>query len=389
VKFGFAIAGLLSGAIISLVGFAPGAAAQPEGAVDGLRLFYSGVPIFGTLLAMWIMRDYDLDETRATEVHAELERRKQPVVSAPSRGSAGRPTLRSRGLDLSAVRPSPLAGQTPQEIRSRFSQVLASRVHGLCFTPYAAGQRAGDWLSEAQIRRRLEIVAPHTQWVRSFSCTEGHEHIPRLARAMGLKTVVGAWISRDRERNEREIQALARLAEEGVVDIATVGNEVLLRDELSEQELLDCIRRARASLPGRVPVSCVDAYFQFLDRPALVAACDVLLPNCYPFWEGADIAHASPYLEHMYGLVQGVAHGKKVIVAETGWPGGGQSVLAAVPSPVNAMSYFIEAQDWARRAGVELFYFSSFDEPWKLAQEGEVGAQWGLWDKDERPKYGV
>ena len=78
---GFAIAGLLSGAIMSFVGFAPGAATQAAGAVDGLRLFYSGVPIFGTLLAMWVMHDYDLDEKRATEVHAEIERRKRSAAA--------------------------------------------------------------------------------------------------------------------------------------------------------------------------------------------------------------------------------------------------------------------------------------------------------------------
>jgi len=115
----------------------------------------------------------------------------------------------------------------------------------------------------------------------------------------------------------------------------------------------------------------------------------VLLPNCYPFWEGAEVSQAPFYLQHMHALVQKVAGGKKIIVAETGWPGKGQSVSAAVPSPENAMRYFIDTQDWARREGVELFYFSSFDEPWKLGQEGEVGAQWGLWDKDERPKYGA
>ena len=69
-----------------------------------------------------------------------------------------------------------------------------------------------------------------------------------------------------------------------------VGNEVLLREELPEQELLAYIQRVKAAVPEDVPVGCVDAYFQFLERPALTAACDVLLPNCYPFWEGADIA---------------------------------------------------------------------------------------------------
>jgi len=76
VKFGFAIAGLLSGAIMTVVGFTPDAAVQAEGAVTGLRLFYSGVPILGTSIALWVMRDYDLNETRAQEIRTSIDRRK-------------------------------------------------------------------------------------------------------------------------------------------------------------------------------------------------------------------------------------------------------------------------------------------------------------------------
>jgi GPH family glycoside/pentoside/hexuronide:cation symporter len=393
VKLGFAVAGLLSGAIMSFVAFTPGAPLQPAGAVDGLRLFYSGVPIVGTLLAMWIMRNYDLDEKRAQEVNAELQRRKQPATPATSGGSQDsrdRRTLAARGLDLSTLQGAGAlrtSGLAPQQLPAVFSQSLAAGLHGLCFSPYIEGQRAGDLLSESQVSRRLDIVAPNTQWVRSFSCTEGHELIPRLARARGLKTMVGAWIGSDRARNEQEIAALVALAHAGLVDIATVGNEVLLRGDLPEAELIACILRVRASLPGSLLVGSVETYNQFLDRPALVQACDVLLINGYPFWEGVDVARAPLVLQHMHALVQDVAKAKPVIVTETGWPGQGQTVSAAVPSPENAMRYFIDTQDWARRAGIALFYFSSFDEPWKTGQEGEVGAQWGLWDKDEHLKY--
>jgi GPH family glycoside/pentoside/hexuronide:cation symporter len=391
VKFGFAIAGLLSGAIMSVVAFTPGAPVQPEGAVDGLRLFYSGVPIVGTLLAMWIMRNYDLDEKRATEVHAELERRKQRATAGSSQGSSGaRAWLAERGLLLPGVVPSPLAGKSAQEVAALYNAQFAAGMYGLCFSAYGEGQRAGDQLQAAQVARRIDLIAPHTRWVRSFACTEGHEVIPALARAKGLKTMVGAWISQDRERNEREIAMLIRLVRDGQVNIAVVGNEVLLRGELSEPELLDYIARVKAAAPEDVAVGCVDAYYQFLERPALIAACDVLLPNCYPFWEGADNDLAAQYLRRMHGLVKAAAgEDKRVIVAETGWPSQGQAVAAAIPSPENAMKYFIDVQQWARSEGVKVFYFSSFDEPWKRRQEGEVGTQWGLWDKDERPKYGV
>jgi GPH family glycoside/pentoside/hexuronide:cation symporter len=386
VKFGFAIAGLLSGAIMSFVAFTPGAATQPAGAVDGLRLFYSGVPIFGTLLAMWIMRDYDLDEARATEVHAELERRKRRG-SVSSQGSGARPWLVEHGLHLPAMLGSPLTGKTPAEVSAMYADQMRSGVYGLCFSAYTEGQGAGDQLTEAQVRRRVSVIAPHTRWVRSFACSEGHELIPRLAREHGLKTMVGAWISHDRDRNEREIAGLLTLAEAGLVNIAVVGNEVLLRGELPEAELLEYIRRVRVALPEDVPVGCVDAYYQFLERPALTAACDVLLPNCYPFWEGTDITMAASYLRRMVGLVQAAGGEKSVIVTETGWPGNGQPVGAAVPSAENAIRYFVDVQQWARQDGIKLFYFSSFDEPWKLRLEGDLGTQWGLWDKDERPKY--
>jgi len=388
VKLGFAVAGLLSGAIMAVVAFTPGAAVQPDGAVDGLRLFYSGVPIVGTLLAMWFMRDYDLDEKRALEVHAELERRKLRASATSSQGSSARPWLAEHGLLLPGAEPSPLAGKSTDEIRTLYAEQLRSGLYGLCFSAYTQGQRAGDLLSQAQVRRRIDLIAPHIRWVRSFACTEGHDLIPRLAREKGLKTMVGAWISPDRARNEREIEALIALARQGLVGVAVVGNEVLLRGDLPEQELLAYVARVKAALPDDVPVGCVDAYFHFLERPALTAACDVLLPNCYPFWEGADIDVAAQYLRRMHGLVKAAGGDKPVIVTETGWPGKGQAVAGAAPSADNAMRYFIDVQQWGRGEGIKLFYFSSFDEPWKLAQEGEVGTQWGLWDKDERPKYG-
>ena len=219
----------------------------------------------------------------------------------------------------------------------------------------------------SQVRRRVGLIAPHTRWLRSFACTEGHELIPTVAREHGLKTMVGAWISHDRERNEREIHGLVTLAKAGLVDIAVVGNEVLLREELPEQDLLGYLARVKAAVPDDVRVGCVDAYYLFLERPALAAACDVLLPNCYPFWEGADIGWAAHYLRRMHALVQAAGGEKPVIVAETGWPGQGQPVGQAVPSDENAMRYFVDVQQWARREGVKLFYFASFDEPWKLA----------------------
>ena len=161
----------------------------------------------------------------------------------------------------------------------------------------------------------------------------------------------------------------------------------MLRNELSEQELIQYIQKVRALLPKNIPVGYVDAYYHFIEKPAITDACDVILINCYPFWEGADNVHALNYMQHMYELTKQVANGKKIIITETGWPSKGQEVMEAKPSAENAMKYFINAQQWTKGENIELFYFSSFDESWKIYQEGVVGTQWGLWDKNEKAKF--
>ncbi len=388
VKFGFAIAGLLSGAILSLVGFDADAAQQTESAITGLRAFYSGVPILGTLIAIYVMWDYDVTEERANEIRAELEKRKEKPATSTS---AYYPpdqlmSLLEGDVDLDLASDVSFDNKNEAEIQKLFSASLQRGIHGLCFSPYSEGQDIGDILSESQIRKRMEIIEPYTQWVRSFSCTDGNQFIPQVAREKGLKTMVGAWIGKDKARNEKEIQGLIALGKAGMIDIAAVGNEVLLRSELSEAEILEYMQRVKAALPG-IPVGYVDAYYQLIQRPELLAACDVILTNCYPFWEGSDIHKAAGYLKRMYQLTLEVSKGKQVIITETGWPNKGSKREAAEPSSVNAMKYFINVSKWQKENDLPLFYFTSFDESWKLHHEGDVGAGWGIWDQNEHLKY--
>jgi exo-beta-1,3-glucanase (GH17 family) len=92
-------------------------------------------------------------------------------------------------------------------------------------------------------------------------------------------------------------------------------------------------------------------------------------------------------MKDMYRRTVAAAGDKKVIISETGWPNKGRSFHGAVPSDENAMRYFVNAQQWAEADNIDIFYFSSFDESWKIDAEGDVGAYWGLWDKDEKLKY--
>lgn len=268
-----------------------------------------------------------------------------------------------------------------------YDETLEAGVHGLCFSLYEDGQKPGDIISEEQVRRRMAIIKPYTQWVRSFSCTEGNEFIPKIAKEMGLKTLVGAWLGKDDEVNQREVAGLVQLAKEGYVDVAAVGNEVMYRKDLTEDELLEFIYMVKDAMPSDIPVGYVDAYYEFAHRPKITEACDVILSNCYPFWEGCHCDYSLPYMKDMYHQALRAGQGKKVIITETGWPSQGTSLHGAEPSDVNFMKYFINTQRWSREEDIEIFYFSSFDEAWKVGAEGDVGAYWGIWDKDEQLKY--
>jgi exo-beta-1,3-glucanase (GH17 family) len=272
------------------------------------------------------------------------------------------------------------------ELQAEVSRLLANKIHGLSFSPYITGQGPGTQITEAQIHERIQLVAPHVNWVRTFSCTEGNELIPKIAAEYGLKTLVGVWLEGDLENNEKELANAIEVAKAGYADLLAVGNEVLLREEMSQDELIDYINRAKQGAPG-VPVGYVDAYFLFEDNQKVTDACDVIFANCYPFWEGYPAEHALVYMKQMYHRAQKVAPGKKVIISETGWPDQGSPERASIPSYENAIRYFVDSYHWAQEEGIDLFYFSSFDEDWKVADEGDVGAYWGILDKDGKHKY--
>ncbi len=283
------------------------------------------------------------------------------------------------GVDLST--------KSNDELKFLFREMLKSGMHGLCSSPYKEGQKPGDQLSEMEIRKRLEIMKPYTKWIRSFSCTDGNELIPKIAHEFGMKTLVGAWLGDDAEINKKEIANLIELTNQGYVDVAAVGNEVMYRGDLTEDQLLEFIHEVKKGIKVNVPVGYVDAYYEFTERPAITDACDVILANCYPFWEGCDQGYSLLYMKDMYKRALKAGNGKKVIITETGWPSEGTSLGGAYPSEENAIKYFINTQRWSKEEDIDVFYFSSFDESWKVGAEGDVGAYWGIWGEDEKLKY--
>jgi len=283
------------------------------------------------------------------------------------------------GIDISDL--------SRDELDSAFLKLLKQGIHGISFSAYLENQSPGSIISEEQIETRIKIIKPYVKWVRSFSCVDGNEHIPRIAHKHGIKTLVGAWLGDDAEKNQKEIESIIKVAKEGNADIIAVGNEVLLRGDLTEDEIIKHIQKVKMEIPN-VPVGYVDAYFEFVNHPRLCNLCDVILANCYPFWEGYPLEHSLAYLKNMYQLAVNAAKGKKVIISETGWPNLGTPDRKAVPLYENALIYFINTLSWANQENIDVFYFSSFDETWKIEKEGDVGAYWGLWDKDGNLKFG-
>jgi exo-beta-1,3-glucanase (GH17 family) len=235
----------------------------------------------------------------------------------------------------------------------------------------------------------MQIVAPYTQWIRTFGTTDGLEKAGLVARSLGLKAAIGAWLGRDLAANEQQITNLINICKAGQCDLAIVGSEVLLRGDLSEAQLIDYIKRVRQAVPAGIPVTTADVYSQFLTRPNVLANIDLVMANFYPYWEGTRVDLAMGSLHARYGEVKAAAGGKQVYVSETGWPSAGDQIGAAVPSAQNASFYFLNFVSWARANNVQYFYFESFDESWKAKYEGPQGAHWGIWDKDGNLKPGM
>jgi exo-beta-1,3-glucanase (GH17 family) len=425
IKLGMAAALAAGGFLLNATGFDVALEGnQAPSTITLMRLFDAFVPFITSGMAIWAIASFSITEERAREIRLELERRRGPLEAPVARMPlSGKQDIQPGLAGQKAVIPATPRSSRParelyqqrkamsreetiamyrgreslqrffavdvsdEDLRAQFRRVLAGRIHGLSFSPYLDGQGPGTRIEETQIRNRLGIIQPHVNWVRSFSCTDGNDAIPRIAREGGLKTLVGVWLQRDLKKNEQEMANAIKVARAGLADIVAVGNEVLLRGDLSEDELIGYIHRFRRAVPG-VRIGYVDAYFQFIDYPRVTAACDVVLANCYPFWEGCAAEYASLYAGEMYRRTVRAANGKKVIISETGWPNVGTPVGGAVPSETNAIRYFLNICQWADEDGIEIFYFSSFDETWKIRDEGDVGASWGLWDKDGHLKYG-
>jgi glucan 1,3-beta-glucosidase len=250
---------------------------------------------------------------------------------------------------------------------------------GLCFGPYLNGEDPGiTTIPEPVLRERLVIVRNYTTWVRSYGVDGGLEPFGETAHSLGMKSAVGAWLGNDTEANLHALETLIEIGNQGEADVLIVGSEALIRNDLSDRDLVTYIQWVRSEVPG-VPVGTADSYDKFIEYPSVVEASDLLLVHIYPFWDGVGIDTAVNYTIEKYETVVEKAGGRPVVIAELGWPDNGSPYGYAVPSQANAVRYLHETTARLHEQDIPYFYFSTFDEAWKSEGDVGVGPYWGLW----------
>ena len=270
-----------------------------------------------------------------------------------------------------------------QDTAPDFTGQLAS----ISYAPFVASQHPdfGDRPTAEQIRADLKAIAPYTRAVRTYSATGGAELIPPIAAEFGLKVTVGAWIDKDKDRNEREIRSALDLARHySNVNAIVVGNETTLRAEMSVDDLIKLIQRVKRSSP--VPVTTGEIWTVWIDHPELASAVDFIAAHILPYWEGFDVSHAVDHTFEFYDKLRRVHPGKRIVIAEFGWPSAGYNFHDANPGRIEQALVIRDFVTRAEAYGIDYNIVEAIDQPWKTF-EGGVGPYWGLFDASRQAKF--
>ncbi|MGZ8416546.1 MAG: glycosyltransferase [Methyloceanibacter sp.] len=256
-----------------------------------------------------------------------------------------------------------------------------------------------DKTSEAQIRSDLAAVAPYARSVRTYSVSNGLDRVPQLASEVGLRVTLGVWINEREEQNEREIESAIALAKQyRNIDSVIVGNEAVFRaQELNRdnpgydakqtvQDLIAKIQRVKREV--RVPVTTAEVPNVWLEHPELVSAVDYLAVHILPYWEGVPGSRAVDHALNGYERLRQVYPGKRIVIAEFGWPSAGLNRKDAVPGPLTQADVVRDFVTRADAMGIDYSIVEAFDQPWKT-NEGSVGPYWGIFDADRHLKFSL
>src|SRR5689334_14211622 len=241
-------------------------------------------------------------------------------------------------------------------------------------------------ISSEQIAQDLAQLAKITDCVRTYSIENGLDQVPALAAKVGLKVIQGIWLSSNRIKNLAQISVAIELTKEhpDVITALVVGNEVLLRGEMTTSDLAANIRSVKSQVT--VPVTYADVWEFWLRNRELYDAVDFVTIHILPYWEDFPV-RAKFAVAHVDAIRRRMAvafPGKEILIGETGWPSEGRMREGALPSRTNQARVVSEILDLARRENFRVNLIEAYDQSWKRQLEGTVGGYWGLFDSAQR-----
>ena len=268
-----------------------------------------------------------------------------------------------------------------------------SKLQCVSYAPFAKDESPflfdnGLVISSDRVREDLKLLSKYTDCIRTYS-TVGLEMIPAIARENNLKMLMGAWVSKDKVQTKQELDTLIKLASENqdIVKAVIVGNEVLLRGDTSDVQLLEYLKQVKAALPN-IKVTYADVWEFWLKHPAIKESTDFVTIHILPYWEDEPmgIKRAINHLADVRGEVESILKDKNILIGETGWPSEGRMREDAHPSKINQALFVREFVQLAVKNNWDYNIIEAFDQPWKRVSEGAVGGFWGLFDKDRNDK---
>lgn len=271
---------------------------------------------------------------------------------------------------------------------SRGGQEWAGVINGVSFTPYRNDHNpaTNSFPTRTEIEEDVKTVAPYVRSVRTYSVTNGLEAVPELARKHGLWATIGAWVGKFPRDNLQELNAVIALAHDNPnVNRILVGNEAILRGDVTVDEMVDMLRWAKRRV--KVKVSTAEPWHVWLKNPRLAAEVDFITIHTLPYWEGKPAKEAVAYAMERYEEVQKAFPGKPILIGEIGWPSAGQWIYGAEPSQVNQAQFIREFLNIAGPRKLDYYIVEAFDQQWKWTIEGSVGANWGLWNDKREAKF--
>ena len=266
------------------------------------------------------------------------------------------------------------------------------QVAGFAYSPFRVNQSPIDntFPSVEQIEEDMVLLAQYTKHIRTYSVAGVQAEIPRLAERHGLMVTVGAWLTDNREVNLQELNRLIEVVNRSKnVDRIIVGNETMLREELTEEDLIAYVNYVREGLNRKIPISSADSWDFWLKTTRLGAEVDFIGAHFLPYWKGQPIDYANDDIVASHGELEKLYGDKPILMAEVGWPSRGRERGQAQASDALEGKFLRTFAAIAAKNHYDYFIMEAFDQPWKMKQEGSVGAYWGVFNADRQPKFAL